>query len=102
MAQLNIICDEAAKNMGTGENHEETPQDLHSSIWEVTIGGERIINKMEKRIREWIHDPALEKWYDQNEVLPMETHLHVDWHAIKEASKITRKRQLMTVTKLLI
>ena len=83
-------------------NHEAIPTELKSKIWEIHIGGSRIINRMENRLREWIHDPKLNKWWTKNKVMIAEVQQRTSWEAIRRATKTTsRQRKLLTTTKLL-
>ena len=101
MTQMNILCDEGAKALGAGEDHEQLPKELHAKIWEIHLGENRIINRIEDKMREWIHDPKLRQYWVDKEVLSEEAIPVVDWEATARAAKLTRKKVTITMTKLL-
>ena len=61
-------------------------------MWEIHIGGSRVINKMERRLREWIHDPDLEEWWTQNQVMTAEAQQKIDWEAARAVAKSARQQ----------
>ena len=91
MTQMNILCDQAALEMGAREVHPPIPSEVHSKMWEIHIGGSRVINKMERRLRERIHDPDLEERWTQNQVMTAKAQQKIDWEAVRAAAKSARQ-----------
>jgi len=98
--QLNVDCDEGAKEFAQIPPPLARPTSVSGDAWHLCLRGSRLVHNVEETLRQWIHDPDLvAKWNNDNR-LSEANHQLINWEAQKKATKSASRQRVIGIMKL--
>ena len=100
--QMNVDCDQGAKDCATSLLPQRHHQSVSSGSWEIKHLGCRVVNDIPKKIRLIAHEEPLGELWTTKGHIPPEAMGNIDWECIGSAAKGENKMRTIGIAKMLL